>query len=507
MLRQEQPCNEDPCSINCEVAEWSDWSSCSEQCGGGTKYRIREVVVEAANDGLPCPPTYETAECNGAACAMDCVVSEWGEWSSCLQMSRPESTRCRNINHAQRLRTVGIEPEGGGRPCPSLVDIRACDEKGAACGLDEVAAAFKASPSSDARKHIGYDPTIYHGTSRRAMSSSETLQSNEQEQELREEENSNTTATGQQQQATCRLGELLVRARITFAKGDKGFAVKPVIANSCPAHHEKDVLLNGLVIPFYFSNYVKVQTFSSSFEWTQVPYSDFQAVCTSGKVHDNPERENFQRSGRTYKEENVCEFIAFESTTEGINMVFKGGTLSAGSALVGSMNEVLAVVRHRKQLPLKREGTRAGRPYCPTASPLPLPLIDLPKRREKLTAVITSFGTTMSSVLQTLQAYSESTDLIQDIYLVWNNDEYGPSPEIRALAKGSVNFHILRQKHVSPANRWFVPEDLIKTDAVLVVDDDIWLERSALRCMFEHWLNNKDRLVGPWVRYADHAHA
>ena len=84
IVRQEQPCNEDPCPVDCSVSEWGDWSTCSEVCGGGTKYRAREIIAEAANDGLDCPPTYETSDCSNVVCSVNCAVSDWSEWSTCL---------------------------------------------------------------------------------------------------------------------------------------------------------------------------------------------------------------------------------------------------------------------------------------------------------------------------------------------------------------------------------------------------------------------------------------
>ena len=59
---------------------------------------------------------------------------------------------------------------------------------------------------------------------------------------------------------------------------------------------------------------------------------------------------------------------------------------------------------------------------------------------------------------------------------------------------------VLPQQRNSLNNRWLIPDSLLKTEAVLVFDDDIWLEVHALECLFSHWQKNRNRLVSAWVR-------
>jgi len=53
---------------NCAVSTWSDWSSCSEVCLGGTQFRTRSITVPAYNGGASCPILEESQSCNTQAC-------------------------------------------------------------------------------------------------------------------------------------------------------------------------------------------------------------------------------------------------------------------------------------------------------------------------------------------------------------------------------------------------------------------------------------------------------
>ena len=54
--------------VDCEMEYWSDWSACSEQCAGGTQYRIRAIAHYPQNDGNSCGETDEIRDCNTQAC-------------------------------------------------------------------------------------------------------------------------------------------------------------------------------------------------------------------------------------------------------------------------------------------------------------------------------------------------------------------------------------------------------------------------------------------------------
>jgi uncharacterized protein YegL len=82
-LQMEQACNDFPCPVNCAVDDWSGWSSCSKDCGGGVMARSRNIEREPEFGGEECPPTSDAQMCNVGSCDVDCTIDDWAEWSPC----------------------------------------------------------------------------------------------------------------------------------------------------------------------------------------------------------------------------------------------------------------------------------------------------------------------------------------------------------------------------------------------------------------------------------------
>jgi hypothetical protein len=100
-------CDGTPQPVDCVVSEWGPWSECID----GEQTRTRTVVTPASNGGDPCPALEETRECCEP---VDCVVSAWGAWSAC------------NNGVRTRTRTVVTPASCGGDPCPSLIETEEC---------------------------------------------------------------------------------------------------------------------------------------------------------------------------------------------------------------------------------------------------------------------------------------------------------------------------------------------------------------------------------------------
>jgi len=99
-------CNNQPCPVDCSLKEWSGWSKCSAQCGGGVTQRLREVKVAMKYGGKSCGKTSETKACAVAACEKDCELSDWTKWSAC-------SKDC-DGGTRKRLKFITKESEGAG---------------------------------------------------------------------------------------------------------------------------------------------------------------------------------------------------------------------------------------------------------------------------------------------------------------------------------------------------------------------------------------------------------
>ena len=93
--------------VNCVVSDWGAWSSCTN----GTRTRTRTVITPASNGGTACPVLTETENCT---VPVDCVVSAWSDWSSCTNGSQT------------RTRTVVTPASGGGAACPVLTETQDC---------------------------------------------------------------------------------------------------------------------------------------------------------------------------------------------------------------------------------------------------------------------------------------------------------------------------------------------------------------------------------------------
>jgi len=100
-------CNNEPCPVDCELHAWSGWSKCSAECGGGVTQRLREVKMAAKYGGHPCGSTSETKACHAQACEKDCDLSDWTKWSTC-------SKDC-DGGTEKRMKFITHEAEGAGK--------------------------------------------------------------------------------------------------------------------------------------------------------------------------------------------------------------------------------------------------------------------------------------------------------------------------------------------------------------------------------------------------------
>jgi len=110
-LEAVKKCNLQPCPIDCKLEEWTGWSKCSAECGGGVQQRLREVRRAMAYGGKPCGQTSQTRACNSQSCESDCELSEWSKWTWCSK----------DCDGGTRHRTKHItkSPEGTGK-CPGM---------------------------------------------------------------------------------------------------------------------------------------------------------------------------------------------------------------------------------------------------------------------------------------------------------------------------------------------------------------------------------------------------
>jgi len=124
-LELKESCDTHPCPIDCAIGEWEGWSTCTANCGGGVRERMRPVLMEMKYGGEPCEDTEETEGCNAQSCNENCELQDWSNWGSCTQACWKGSERRDRVIH-EPARGTGecAEPVGETR-----LQFRDCNDK------------------------------------------------------------------------------------------------------------------------------------------------------------------------------------------------------------------------------------------------------------------------------------------------------------------------------------------------------------------------------------------
>ena len=103
-LQQVRGCNYTKCKdeVDCGWGSWAEWSTCSRECGGGSRGRTRRIKTMPEHKGIPCiaGDSAEVEPCNTHRCGeMNyCYFGEWSVWSSCsASCGRGKKTRERGL--------------------------------------------------------------------------------------------------------------------------------------------------------------------------------------------------------------------------------------------------------------------------------------------------------------------------------------------------------------------------------------------------------------------------
>jgi len=127
---ESQTCNASPCPSDFTYTNWGQWSACSLSCGVGQRSRTRSCI-DGQNGGSLCPASPDISQsenCNIQLCPVDFQLTEWGAWSDC-------SVTC--SNGVQSRTRMCTPPQHGGTSCPSDVTLseeQQCTEP--ACPID-----------------------------------------------------------------------------------------------------------------------------------------------------------------------------------------------------------------------------------------------------------------------------------------------------------------------------------------------------------------------------------
>jgi hypothetical protein len=139
-LEESRPCQKtDECPVECEYSEWSEYSTCTEECGTtGTQTRTR-IITQQGTKANKCPAKpvlKQVVPCNRISCPQDCVVGPWNTagprqgWSECSK-NLATHTVCHTAAQAStqmRTRPVIKASLWGGKKCPALTEHRRCTQ-------------------------------------------------------------------------------------------------------------------------------------------------------------------------------------------------------------------------------------------------------------------------------------------------------------------------------------------------------------------------------------------
>jgi hypothetical protein len=103
-------CGQFHCPINCDMSEWSGWSKCTAECGGGLQSHTRSILVKPMNGGLSCNTVEESRPCATMSCDRNCALATWTPWTPC-------SMACGGGFH-EKFRHVARPTRGFGK-CPT----------------------------------------------------------------------------------------------------------------------------------------------------------------------------------------------------------------------------------------------------------------------------------------------------------------------------------------------------------------------------------------------------
>jgi len=120
---------------------------------------------------------------------------------------------------------------------------------------------------------------------------------------------------------------------------------------------------------------------------------------------------------------------------------------------------------------------------------------------EQFTLLILTFKRE-NSLMVLLEKYVK-LPYLNSIIIVWNEIETEPSNSFVQkfnLYLSAQRIRIVKSSKNSLNNR-FLPYSLIKTDAILSLDDDVMLRADEIMLAFRVWRENRDRIVGFPARY------
>lgn len=116
--------------------------------------------------------------------------------------------------------------------------------------------------------------------------------------------------------------------------------------------------------------------------------------------------------------------------------------------------------------------------------------------KEKFTVLIVTYH--RENILKQILSQYKNLPFLDRIVLVWNAQDNNVNKSV--IPDIGVPIHVISNGKNSLNNR-FLPLEVIRTQAIFTVDDDITLENGDILLAFRVWRENRDRIVGFPARY------
>lgn len=105
-----ETCNDTECPVDCIVDDWSEYSTCTVECDGGSQKKTRNITRHPENGGEACGDLVSEQLCNTHPCNADCKLGGPQPPERC-------SAPCGGLGQERRYREILTEETGTG-VCP-----------------------------------------------------------------------------------------------------------------------------------------------------------------------------------------------------------------------------------------------------------------------------------------------------------------------------------------------------------------------------------------------------
>ncbi|KAI5606502.1 SCO-spondin, partial [Silurus asotus] len=116
--------------VDCVMSVWTAWSQCSMSCGLGSLFRQRKILRESRSGGTCGAAQFDSRACFLQACPVDGQWAEWSVWSKC-------DAECGGGVKIRNRSCSNPPPKNGGKECEGMtIQTQSCNTHQCGTGTD-----------------------------------------------------------------------------------------------------------------------------------------------------------------------------------------------------------------------------------------------------------------------------------------------------------------------------------------------------------------------------------